>query len=170
MKMQHSRFGRYWRHFRLGSADLDAVFGRDGLDEIEATIAQGEASHSAEVRFAVESSLDIYRVWAGVSPRDRALTHFSRLGIWDTEANNGVLIYLLLADRAVEIVVDRQAFRLIAPQVWEESCRVMTQAFRQDKFLEGVVDGLKVIHPALSKAFPLENQDRNELSNQVINL
>ena len=135
--------------------------------DIEQAIAADELQHSAEVRFAVEASLDIYRIWAQVEPRERAMTHFSRLKVWDTQANNGVLIYLLLADQSVEILVDREAARLVDPQIWERACAVMSMAFRREAYTEGVLAGLKVIQPALERAFPARSDDRDELPNTV---
>ncbi len=84
-----------------------ALFRSEALKAIEDAIGLSESTHSGEIRFAVEGALEPHDVWAGKTPRARALEVFARLGVWDTEANNGVLIYLLLADRDVEIVADR---------------------------------------------------------------
>ncbi len=161
------RFTRLWRHWRCGTGDIKRYFGANGFAQIEVAIAMGEVSHNAEVRFAVEASLDAYQIWAQVSPRQRARTHFSGLKVWDTEANNGVLIYLLLGDRSVEIVVDREAERRISPHVWASACAAMSAAFLQAEYTQGVLRALDIIQPSLVNAFPLQASDRNELSNEV---
>jgi uncharacterized membrane protein len=161
------RFMRLWRHWRCSTGDIKRYFGVDGFAQIEAAIAKGEVAHSAEVRFAVEASLDAYQIWTQVSPRQRAHTHFSGLRVWDTEGNNGVLIYLLLGDRSVEIVVDREAQRRISPQVWTSACAVMSEAFSKSQYTQGVLRALDIIQPSLVVAFPLQVGDRNELSNEV---
>lgn len=162
-----TRFARLWRHWRCGAGDIQCYFGATGFAQIERAIAQGEAVHSAEVRFAVEASLDAYQIWAQVTPRQRAQTHFSGLRVWDTEANNGVLIYLLLGDRSVEIVVDREAQRRIAPQIWTLACAAMSTAFSNSQYTQGVLQALDIIQPSLVLAFPPLAADRNELSNKV---
>ncbi len=161
------RYTRLWRHWRCSTGDIKRYFGADGFAQIENSIAKGESAHSAEVRFAVEASLDAYQIWAQVSPRQRAHTHFSGLRVWDTEANNGVLIYLLLGDRSVEIVVDRAAERRISPQVWASACAAMSAAFLQAEYTQGVLRALEIIQPSLVLAFPRSADDRNELSNEV---
>ncbi len=163
-----NRFSRLWRHWFCDASDVRKAFGPEGFARVERAIAQGERRHSAEVRFAVEASLDAYRVFAEVSPRQRAQHHFSSLGVWDTEGNNGVLIYLLLADKAVELIVDREASRRISHAVWEQACAQMSAAFARGQFAEGVIAGLDCIHPELERAFPAIKGDVDELPNQVV--
>jgi uncharacterized membrane protein len=163
----HTRFARALRHFRIDSKDVSRAFGDDGFARIETAIAQSEASHGAEICFAVEASLDLYRVWAGHTPRQRAQVQFAELGVWDTEANNGVLIYLLMADRAVEIIVDRQARHKVPTKVWLDACEAMRQNFQKERFVDGVLAGLALIQPALVHAFPRLPSDLDEISNKV---
>ena len=98
---------RVWRHRLASERHVRATFDDAALARIEAAIAEGERGHRGEVRFAVEAELDLYSLWAGMTPRERALQVFSEQGIWDTEENTGVLIYLQLVDRRIEVIADR---------------------------------------------------------------
>jgi len=138
----------------------------DAVDAgIAAAIAAAEARSSAEIRFVIETALDIPELWAGVTPRERALQVFSQLRVWDTELRNGVLIYVLAADRDVEIVVDRAAFR-ISPVEWEAACKLMEGHFRAGRFEEGAVAGVAAVGELLAREFPARGRDRDELPNQ----
>ena len=98
---------RIARHLLFGERRVQRAFPRSTLAAIENAIKASEATHAGEIRFAVEGALERAPLFAGQSPRERAIDVFSALRVWDTERNNGVLIYVLLADRDVEIVVDR---------------------------------------------------------------
>ena len=113
----------------------------------------------------IETALDIPELWAGVTPRERALQVFSHLRVWDTELRNGVLIYVLAADRDVEIVADRGAIR-ISPVEWEAACRLMEGHFRAGRFKEGAVAGVEAVGELLEREFPARGRDRDELPNQ----
>jgi uncharacterized membrane protein len=140
------------------------------LDAIEAAIRAGETAHSAEVCFAVEAALEIADLWRGVSARERAIEVFSELRVWDTAANNGVLIFVLLAERDVEIVADRGAAACIAPEAWESVCRVMEQHFRAQRFEAGAVAGVSAVSELLARHFPAssERADPNELRDRPV--
>lgn len=143
------------------------AFNADALQRIAHAIAQSERSHSGEIRFAVESALPWSYVWKKLPVRARAQMVFSKLRVWDTEANNGVLIYLLLGQRKVEIVADRGIARLVMPAQWEEICAHMLSRFRAGDFSGGVVAGVQGIGELLAQHFPLDAAQRphNELSN-----
>ncbi len=98
---------RILRHLLVTDGQVSRTFSRGTLSNIEAAIKASEAEHVGEIRFAVEGGLDGAPLFKGQSARDRAIELFSQLRVWDTQQNTGVLIYLLLADRAVEIVADR---------------------------------------------------------------
>ena len=100
------------------------------LTQIEQRVAASERSHAGEVRFAVEHALELGDLLAGVTPRERALEVFGLLRVWDTEHNNGVLIYVLHAEHAVEIVADRGLARCVPQQDWDELCRRVETEFR----------------------------------------
>lgn len=138
-------------------------FSASAMQRIEAAIRQSEARHSGQVCFVVEAGLDPYSLLKGVSPRERALALFSSLRIWDTEANNGVLIYLLLADHDVEIVADRGISRHVAPEVWTAICHEMEQQFRQQAFEHGILLGVEQASLLLQQHFPAGPSEANEL-------
>lgn len=133
------------------------------LQRIEAAVAESERGHSGEVRFAVEGALHPGPVWAGVSARERAIEVFSSLHVWDTAANNGVLVYLLLADRDVEIVADRGFNGLVAPAEWEAICREMETHLREGDFEAGVLHGIGRVDALLRRHFPGNADNPNEL-------
>ncbi len=144
------------------------AFPDDALIAIERAIKEGEAAHRGEIRFVVEGALHIEPLLRGQTPRERAIDVFSQLGIWDTEHNNGVLIYLLLADRNVEIVADRGIHEKVGAQEWEGICREMEAAFRQGNFKEGVVRGIQGVTRHLAEHFPPIADDRNELPDKPV--
>ncbi len=144
------------------------VFPAESLDAIDRAIKASEAGHVGEIRFAVEGALDIAPLFRGQSARERAIDVFSLLRIWDTERNNGVLIYLLLADRDVEIVADRGIHAKVGAQEWEKICRAMETAFRQEDFEGGVIRGIQEVTRHMARHFPAVGDDRNELPDKPV--
>jgi hypothetical protein len=136
------------------------------LARIEAAVSAAERGHSGELRFVVEGALHPVQVFSGMSARVRALAVFSELGIWDTAANNGVLIYLLLADRDVEIVADRGLNGLVSPAEWEALCREMENCFQRGEFESGAVLGVAGVGELLRRHFPISGADANELPDE----
>lgn len=160
---------RFWRHRWSASRRLAVRFDRAGFDRIEATIAAGEARHRAELRFAVEADLDLFQLLADVRARDRAMAVFSEQRLWDTEENCGVLIYLLWADQAVEIVSDRGVERLVSDSLWQRACERIVAGCRSDQPVQGVVDAIALINDELAERMPLPVAgDRDELPNAPI--
>lgn len=147
---------------------LKKAFPRETLIAIEAAIAASEALHLGEIRFVVESALDIEPLLQGQSARDRAIEVFSQLRVWDTVHNNGVLIYVLLADRVVEIVADRAIHAKVDASDWEQICRVMETAFQQANYKEGAIRGVQAVTQQLLNHFPLHSRGLNELSNRPV--
>jgi uncharacterized membrane protein YgcG len=140
------------------------------MAHIEAAIAASEARHRGEIRFAVEPNLPLLPLLRGQSARDRALEVFAQLRVWDTEENNGVLIYLLLADRDVEILADRGPARLVQPADWEGICRKMEARFRAGRYEEGVLLGIAEIDRRLARLYPRVEEDANELPDRPVRL
>jgi uncharacterized membrane protein len=138
------------------------------LQAIEQAIAAGEASHRGEIRFAAEDALDARAVLAGQSARERAIDVFSELRVWDTEENSGVLIYLLLADRDVEIVADRGIAARVDAVEWEAICRGMEQGLRRGDVEGAVVGGVQAVSRLLARHFPGRPGDRNELPDRPV--
>jgi uncharacterized membrane protein len=130
---------------------------------IERAIRAGEATHAGQIVFAVEGALDGVPLFRNQPARARALDIFAHLRIWDTVHNNGVLIYLLLADRDVEIVADRGIHAKVGAAVWENICAAMEAEFRQGRFESGVVNGIGAISRQLAQHFPKEGAGPNEL-------
>lgn len=143
-------------------------FTATALDAIETEIALSEKQHSGEIRFVVEGALDGSPLFKNQSAHDRALDIFSQLRIWDTQDNNGLLIYLLLADHAVEIIADRGINAKVGRDEWQTICSTMQNEFARRHFQTGVCDAIKAITLHLVKHFPTSADDENELSNKPV--
>jgi uncharacterized membrane protein len=139
------------------------IFPPEVLTTIERSIKAGEATHSGQVRFVVEGALDGKPLFRDQPARERALDLFSQLRIWDTAHNNGVLIYLLLADRQVEIVADRGIDAKVGREGWEKICRAMENDFEAGNFAGGVVRGIEAVSKQLAAHFPKHGGGKNEL-------
>lgn len=134
------------------------------MRRIQAEIEGSEALHQGELRFAVEAGLHWRHLWHGISARDRAVEVFSQLRVWDTEHNTGVLIYLLLADRDVEIVADRGIHARVGDKIWSDICHAMEAHFRQGRFEQGVIEGVQAITAQLQSHFTaIQHANPNEL-------
>jgi uncharacterized membrane protein len=107
-------------------------------------------------------------LWRGVSARERAVEVFANLRVWDTEENNGVLIYLLLADRDVEIVADRGIHARVGAEGWEIICRAMETQFRAGHFEQGVLDGIAQVSAQLTRHFPGPDRRGDELPDKPV--
>lgn len=129
------------------------------LDELAAAITAGEREHLGEVRLAVESRLPLRAVLAGVDARVRAQQVFAQLRMWDTECNSGVLIYLLLAERRIEIVADRGIAARVPQAQWEAICAGMRDAYAQGRWREGSLEGIAAVHALLREHFPSAGMD-----------
>ncbi|HYQ92859.1 MAG TPA: TPM domain-containing protein [Candidatus Competibacteraceae bacterium] len=158
---------RIARHLLTTALSVHKRFPPQTRRVIEQAIAAGEARHSGEIRFAVEATLDMRSLLQGKTAHERALEVFSLLGVWDTEANTGVLIYVLLADRQVEIVADRGIHRRVDSAEWQAVCRRMVEAFRQGDFETGSVQGVRAVSILLERHFPAPPVNPNELPNRV---
>ncbi|MFZ2207982.1 MAG: TPM domain-containing protein [Porticoccaceae bacterium] len=159
---------RIARHLLMTHWRVWRAFPRAALTAIEQGIKASETEHVGELRFVVEGALDVAPLLRGQSARERAIDVFSQLRIWDTEHNNGVLIYLLLADRDVEIVADRGIHAKVGAPEWESICRAMETAFRQADYAGGVVSGIQAVTRHLTKHFPASAADRNELPDRPV--
>ena len=144
------------------------AFSRKSLLAIEQATKASETAHTGEIRFVVEGALDGTPLFEGQSARQRAIDVFSQLRIWDTEHNNGVLVYLLLADRDVEIVADRGIHSKVGSREWENICRRMETCFKQADYEGGVVGGIQAVTQKLIKHFPASGAGRNELPDKPV--
>ncbi|HYG07376.1 MAG TPA: TPM domain-containing protein [Stenotrophomonas sp.] len=143
---------RWFRH--LFAPTARKLFPPDALDAITQAIAAGEQRHSGEVMFAVEADLALAALWAGVTPRQRAEAAFAQLRTWDTHANNGVLIYLLLADHAIEIVADRGLHGRVSPAQWQEICRRMQGQLQAREPVRAVVEAIEAVSSLIAEHYP----------------
>ncbi len=159
---------RIAKHLLMTQWKVNKSFPSATLDAIEKEIKVSEAQHAGEIRFVVEAALDGAPLFKDQSAQARALDIFSQLRIWDTEYNNGLLIYLLLADHAVEIVADRGINAKVGAEEWQKICRKMESDFTQGNFKHGVCIGINSITEHLAAHFPAADDDKDELSNKPV--
>jgi uncharacterized membrane protein len=160
--------GRIARHLVEHHWRARRIFTPAVLDDIEQAIKVGETTHCGQLRFVVEGALDGRPLFRNQPARGRALDIFSHLRIWDTAHNNGVLIYLLLADRKVEIVADRGIDAKVGAAGWEAICRHMEADFRSGQFKAGIIKGIAAVSRQLATYFPPEAHPRNELPDKPV--
>ncbi len=160
--------GRLWRHAFARPAR--SLFPADSLQRIAALIRASESRHHGEIVFAVESDMPLGAVWRGVSPRDRAQQAFTHLHVWNTAANNGVLIYLQLADRRIEIVADRGFEGLVSAEQWRGICQLMEERLTAGESEAAVAEGIEAITAVLEAHFPQRpgEVDEDELPDEPV--
>ena len=161
---------RLLRHLLSLPGAVARAFPTDSLALIETAIRESEKQHDGEIRFAVEAALDPVDLWRGVSTRQRAVAVFSELGVWDTEQNNGVLIYLLLAEHAIEVVADRGLSRHVAPEQWQQIVQGMSAAFRAGRYEPGLMQAVDAVTALLVRYFPAQAgaANANELPDEPV--
>jgi uncharacterized membrane protein len=152
---------RLFRHRLLDEGDAKRAFGPEALAEIERRIAASEARHSGEIRVCVEAGLPFSYLRRNASARERAIALFGKLRVWDTAANNGVLIYLLLAEHAIEIVADRGLLPHVDAATWERIMATMQKAFQEGRFAAGIEQAVDAVDGLLVQHFPLAEGVRN---------
>jgi uncharacterized membrane protein len=158
------QIARMLRHATATHWRTRLSFPKATLDAIEKAIARVELSHAGEIRFAIETAMTPTHILHAVAPRARALEVFSQLRVWDTEANNGVLVYVQIADRDVEIVADRGFKEKVSLAEWEAVCRLMEQHFRAGRFEIGAIAGVEAIGKLLALHFPQTLKDARSLN------
>jgi uncharacterized membrane protein YgcG len=159
---------RLARHISTTRWSTRRHFPQAARDAIEQAIGECESRHGGEIRFVIETSFDLPELWRNLASRTRALQVFGQLGVWNTEHNNGVLIYVLMADHAVEIVADRGIASRVEQAEWDAVCRQMEQHFRAGRFREGSVLGILGVGALLGRHFPGKRRSDNELPNQPV--
>ncbi len=150
-----ARVRRLLRHRWVDDGDLRRALPPIVLASLEQRITASEQVHSGEIRIHVEAGLPWRYLWREASPRERAVALFGKLRVWDTEQNNGVLIYLLMADNAIEIVADRGLMRLVPQAVWEALVAGMEGAFHAGRFEQGLQQAVDEVSTLLERHFPL---------------
>ena len=161
---------RFWRHIVMTPGTARRAFPPAALEAIRRAIAAHEKRHRGELRFAVEAELTTLRLWLGVPSRARAIEVFAQLGVGRTAERTGVLVYVLLADRKVEIVADRGIVERVGQGEWDAICGAMQEAFRAGRFEEGAVAGVEAVSALLERHFPAGDENRNELPDQPVML
>ncbi len=163
------KLARLIRHLATTRFTTRRRFPPPVLSAIEEAIRECESRHAGEIRFVVETAFDLPELWHDLAPRRRALQVFAQLGVWDTADNNGVLIYLLMADRVVEIVADRGIAARVSAAEWGSVCRQMEHHYREGRFREGSVVGVQGVGALLGRHFPGKPPGgRNELPDQPV--
>jgi uncharacterized membrane protein len=158
---------RLLRHAFAPSRAARKAFPEAALARIETAIRESERRHGGQIRFAVEASLPPIAIWRKTSAAERALEVFSALRVWDTEQNNGVLLYLLVADHDIEIVADRGIHGVVGAPAWETICRAMESHFRARRFEQGVIEGIGAVSRHLEAHFP-RSVTGNELPDRPV--
>ena len=161
MRNLWQRLARIARHRCWDERDAARALPPAALQRIEALVAGSERGHSGEIRVVIEAGLPLSYLWQDLRARDRAITLFGKLQVWDTEANNGVLVYLLLAEHAIEIVADRGIDRHVDAAQWRALIDPMRAAFRAGRFEDGLAAAVQTIDSLQRRHFPLAEGQRN---------
>ena len=150
-----NRWSRLLKHRLLDDGDAKRMLGDAALERLAARVAESERHHSGEIRICVEAGLPLSYIRRGASARERAVAMFGKLGVWDTEHNNGVLIYLLLAEHAIEIVADRGLNRHADAAEWARIAGTMRAAFQGGQFEAGLGQAIDAVDGLLRRHFPV---------------
>jgi uncharacterized membrane protein len=161
---------RWARHLWLDADDVRRVLTPAGLARLEARVRESETRHRGELRLCVEGGLPAGALWAGVDAHSRAIDLFGRLRVWDTEHNNGVLIYLLLADHRIEILADRGLASQTPPDTWRLLTEALAGSLREGRFEEGLAHAIDRVGALMRERYPLRPGDHghNELPDAVV--
>ena len=156
-----NRWLRILKHRLVDERDARRLLGAEALQRIAARVAASEGRHSGEIRVCIEAGLPFSYLRRDAGARERAVAMFGKLRVWDTEHNNGVLIYLLLAERAIEIVADRGVDSVVDDAHWKAIAATMGAAFAQGRFEDGLNAAIDAVDALLAAHFPLAAGARN---------
>ncbi len=160
---------RALRHFGTGPGKARKAFPAEARHQLQVAVHTGEQHHRGEVRVVIEASLPLALAWRGTTPRERARTLFGALEVWNTEDHSGVLLYINLADHAVELLADRGIDARVSPQAWRGICAQLVQGLASDLSVRPVLDAIAQIHALLTAHFPVDSgHNRNELDDRPI--
>ena len=163
-----ARLARLWRHRWTDEADVRRALPADLLDRLTRRVSASERRHTGEIRLCVEAGLPLSYLWRDAPARERAIMLFGKLRVWDTEHNNGVLIYVLLAERAIEIVDDRGLDRHVPDTEWKVVVDAMAVEFREGRFEDGLTRAIDAVDALLVSHFPIgDGDDVNELPDRI---
>ena len=158
-----------WLKHLVARMGAERHFSSATLDAIQHAIAASEHRHLGEICFAVEGGMPFGEVVAGRTPRQRAEAAFARLNVWNTEHNTGVLVYVLVADHAIEIVADRGIAAKVPETEWQAICALMQRAFAAGEYEKGALAGVAAIGEILAKHFPADgSRNLDELPDRPV--
>jgi uncharacterized membrane protein len=162
------RLARIWKHRWTDERDVRRAAPPELLAQLERYVAASEARHSGEIRICIEAGLPMSYLWRDASPRERAISMFGKLRVWDTAHNNGVLIYLLLAENAIEIIADRAISMRAGHDFWSSIVAGLSEHLKRGDFERGLTQAVEEISALLVQQFPVTDSDvnPNELSNR----
>jgi uncharacterized membrane protein len=153
IRLRMNKLLRLFKHRWLDEGDSRRALDEAALGRLQARVAESEKRHGGEIRIVVEAGLPLSYLWQGLSARQRAITLFGKLGVWDTEHNNGVLIYLLLAEHAIEIVADRGLARHVPQAHWDAVVQGLRAPLRQGAFEAGLAQAVAQVNEMLLRHF-----------------
>jgi uncharacterized membrane protein len=150
------RLLRIFKHRWLDEADARRALGAPALKQLQERVAASERQHSGEIRLCIQASLPLSYLWRDATARERAVALFGKMRVWDTEHNNGVLIYLLLAEHAIEIVADRGLNAHVSHDDWAGVVAGMRDAFRARRYEEGLNAAIDAVDAVLARHFAVD--------------
>lgn len=170
-----NRLTRLLRHLWLDADDAQRAIGGDALARLEARITESESAHTGQICLCIEASLPLRYLWRTVRHgepigevlRDRALTTFGKQRVWDTEHDNGVLIYLSLAEHHLEILADRGLARHVPDTDWQAVIQECSTSLRAGRLEEGLTHALEGVHARLARHFPAAGGDHTSRENSL---
>lgn len=164
------RLARIFKHRWLDESDARRALDALALQRIEVRVAASERRHSGEIRVCVEAGLPLSYLWRDAAARERAVMLFGKLRVWDTAHNNGVLVYLLLAEHRIEIVADRGLNVHVSAAQWQQINAAMAEAFRAGQFEAGLNQAIAAVDALLTRHFAIDaaQPNPNELSDKPL--
>lgn len=147
---------------------LRTSFSERDLQEIREAVGDSEARHSGQIKIIIECSLSPWQVLSGLSVRERAMELFSSFRVWDTEDNDGVLIYLLLSEKRFEILSDRGIDKVVKSEYWDRQAELLESALREGRYREGLLQAISEVTEVLSIHFPGAERQQGELCDSPI--
>jgi uncharacterized membrane protein len=159
---------RLWRHWIHPRLRVKHHFPTMALRQLADQVSLSEQKHNGQIRFVIESNLSTADVSHNITARQRAQYWFAHLGVWDTTQRNGILVYVLFADRAVEIIADRGINAYVPIEKWQQICTNITMSFQHEQYIQGLSQGLNELTVLLANYFPHRPSALNELPDEVI--
>jgi uncharacterized membrane protein len=165
----HQSLKRALRHIGSGPRSAEKAFPDEARHRLQVAVHTGEQHHRGEVRVVIEASMPLGQAWRGVTPRARARALFGTFEVWNTEDHTGVLLYINLADHAVELLADRGIDARVKPTAWRDICDRLAQGLARGVSVEPVLEAVAQIHVLLTEHFPADGGYKpNELDDRPI--